>query len=87
MYTLTLHHTILNFNDLGKKTFQNTVGKGKNAGNQHFLLFPQCFLPFSKANLNFSVKFSLLSVNAFNFDLYEILLFGKELNMYQTTNF
>ena len=23
---------------------ENTVGKGENAGNQHFLLFPQCFL-------------------------------------------
>ena len=28
-----------------KKLFENTVGKGENAGNQHFLLFPQCFLP------------------------------------------
>ena len=25
---------------------KNIVGKGENAGNQHFLLFPQCFLPF-----------------------------------------
>ena len=31
-----------------KKHFENIVGKGENAGNQHFLLFPQCFLPFSK---------------------------------------
>ena len=43
---------------IGKKPFENTVGKGKNADNQHFLnvgyqhffhffhLFPQCFLPF-----------------------------------------
>ena len=23
---------------------ENTVRKGENAGNQHFLLFPQCFL-------------------------------------------
>ena len=22
---------------------KNTVGKGENAGNQHFLLFPHCF--------------------------------------------
>ena len=27
-----------------KKPFENIVGKGENAGNQHFLLFPQCFL-------------------------------------------
>ena len=31
---------------LGKKPFENIVGKGENAGNQHFLIFPQCFLPF-----------------------------------------
>ena len=28
-----------------KKPFENIVGKGENAGYQHFLLFPQCFLP------------------------------------------
>ena len=28
--------------------FENTVSKGENAGNQHFLLFPQCFQPFPK---------------------------------------
>ena len=22
---------------------ENIVGRGENAGNQHFLLFPQCF--------------------------------------------
>ena len=25
------------------KMVENTVGKGENAGDQHFLLFPQCF--------------------------------------------
>ena len=25
---------------------ENIVGKGENAANQHFLLFPQCFLPY-----------------------------------------
>ena len=30
------------------RAFENIVGKGENAGNQHFLLFPQCFLPFPK---------------------------------------
>ena len=33
---------------LWKQPFENIVGKGENAGNQHFLLFPQCFLPFPK---------------------------------------
>ena len=27
-----------------KKAFENIFGKGENAGNQHFLLFPKCFL-------------------------------------------
>ena len=30
------------------KHFENTVGKGENTGNQHFLFFPQCFLPFQR---------------------------------------
>ena len=25
---------------------ENNVGKGENAGIQHFLLVPQCFLPY-----------------------------------------
>ena len=29
---------------LKKKALENTVGKEENAGNQHFLLFSQCFL-------------------------------------------
>ena len=31
---------------LNQRPFENIVGKGENAGNQHFLLFPQCFLTF-----------------------------------------
>ena len=27
---------------------ENIVGKGENAGFQHFLLFPQCFQPFER---------------------------------------
>ena len=46
---LTLYHTITTFNDpeIGD-FFENIVGKGENAGNQHFLLFPQCFLPIQR---------------------------------------
>ena len=33
---------------LMRRTFENTVEKGENAGNQHFLLLPQCFLPFAR---------------------------------------
>ena len=32
---------------------ENIVGKGENAGDQHFLLFPQCF---QKASISGSLK-------------------------------
>ena len=31
-----------------KEAFENIVRKGENAGNRHFPLFSQCFLPFPK---------------------------------------
>ena len=43
-----------------KKAFENIVGKGENAGNQHLLLFPQCFLPFLK-----DIKFSIFDTHFF----------------------
>ena len=39
-----LYLTIPSFNDHAKKPFKNNVKKGENAGNQHFLLYPHCFL-------------------------------------------
>ena len=33
---------------LRERLFENIVRKEENAGNQHFLLFPQCFLLFTK---------------------------------------
>ena len=30
------------------KAFENIVGKGENAGDQHFLLSPQCFQFYGK---------------------------------------
>ena len=44
---LILYHMILTFYDL-EKAFENNVGNGENAGYQHFLHFPQCFLSFPK---------------------------------------
>ena len=39
-----LYHTIPTFDDPeGRLLFENIVGKGENAGYQHFLLFPQFF--------------------------------------------
>ena len=44
-YNLTLCHTILTFNTSGKENCCKQLWeKGENAGNQHFLLFPQCLL-------------------------------------------
>ena len=75
---LTLYYKIPTFNYLWKRTLENTVGKGENAGNQHFLLFPQCFLLYQRA-IVILATFNLLSANAFNFVSSEILLFGKGL--------
>ena len=38
-----------------KKPFENIVGKGENAGNQHFLLFPQCFLSYQRQKPSFEL--------------------------------
>ena len=45
---LTFYHTIPTFNDPEKEAFRKHLGKGENVGNQHFLLFPHCFLPIPK---------------------------------------
>ena len=60
---------------LKNEPFENLVEKGENAGNQHFLLFPQCFLPFPKQISIFSVIFILSTANAFNCDQSIILSF------------
>ena len=60
------------------------MGKGENAGEEHFLHFPQCFFFFNrhKTNINFSVTFILLSANAFHLDQSKILSFGNEFTFY-----
>ena len=35
---------MLTFDDSEKNAFEDIVEKGENAGHQHFLPFPQCFL-------------------------------------------
>ena len=44
VHPLTFTTQCLLLTTLRKKPYENIVGKGENAGNQHFLLFPQCFL-------------------------------------------
>ena len=58
---------------------ENIVGKGENAGNQYFLLFLQCVLPFHKQILDFEGRFILSFTNAFNFHKSTTLWYGKEL--------
>ena len=63
---------------LKQKAMENTEGRGENAGNQHFLLFPQCFLLYYREKSSF--KQPLSSANDFNLVTSTISLFGKELN-------
>ena len=53
-----------NLTTLGKKPSENIVGKGENAGNQHFLLFPQRFLSCERRTAPLEPRLLLLSANA-----------------------
>ena len=52
---------------------ENIVGKGENAGYQHFLLFPQYFqIAFSSGSLKvglYGIGLNCLLYNAFNLDV------------------
>ena len=83
MSQLTPYYTVPTFNSSEMMGFkkkrkeiknENIVGKGKNAGNQHFLLFPQCFLPFPK---QISI-FHFVVCKCFQFGPVKVL-FGKGL--------
>ena len=65
---LPLYHTIPSFKDPKKEAFGHIVRKGENAGNQHFLLFPHCFLLYQGQKSSFE-----LSANAFNLMTSKIL--------------
>ena len=52
---------------LKEKPSENIVGKEENAGNQHFLHFPQYFQSSLKQIFS-SVTFTLSSANAFELD-------------------
>ena len=64
---------------LKKKAFKNTVKKGENADNLHFLLFPQCFLLYQKRENVTLASFHFSSANAFNLVMSKNLSFGKGL--------
>ena len=52
---------------LGKKPFENTVGKGEIARNEQFLLYP-VFFTFLQNFLLFSSNLKFLSADCFNLD-------------------
>ena len=68
---------------LKKKALENNMGKGENAGNQHFLLFAKSFL-LQHREIAIFITFNLLFANAFNLVASEILSFGKEISLLKT---
>ena len=46
-----------------KKSVENIVVKGENAGNQHFLLFQQWFLSYVRHNMWIDRKLSSANVS------------------------
>ena len=81
---LTLYHTVPTLTTLIKKAFENIVG-GENVGNQHFVLFPQCFLPCQGQKLLF--KPDLISAHALNFVVSKLLRFDEELTKVKSRTF
>ena len=63
------------------KPFKKIVGKGENAGGQHFLLFPQCFLLYHSEKSSFWQHLS--SANTPNLGKSKVLSFCKELDLLQ----
>ena len=60
---------------------ENIVGKGENAGYQHFLLPPPppaMFYSLPNTKLNFPIVFTISTEKSFNLDRSEILLYGRQ---------
>ena len=66
---------------LKEMAVETIVGKQENAGNQHFLLFPQCLVP-CKCQKSF---FELVICKGFQFCPIEKLLSCKESTFYKTS--
>ena len=64
---------------LKKKSFENIVGIGENAGNKHFLLFLQSFIPIPKLISVF--KFNSFFHQQVLLDESKTLSFDKELRV------
>ena len=72
---LSLYYTIQTFSDPVDEAFGKILEKGENAGKQHFLLFPQCFLLYHREKSSFWQY-----LNCHLHMLSKILLFGKKSN-------
>ena len=73
----SLYSFPLVFKCLLYKPFENTVGKGEIAHNEKFLLFPQCFLPFSRTFCHSDRNLKLSSANSFSLEESKICHLGK----------
>ena len=56
-FNLDQSKILLSGNELSQKPVENNVEKGKNAGNHHFVIFLQRFLPYQNLKLLFKVYF------------------------------
>ena len=62
-----------------EKSFENIVGKGENAGTQHFLLFKHCFQPIKRQISQFEL-YLICHLKVLSFwASRHFMLFGKRL--------
>ena len=66
------------FTCLQYKSFENTVGKGKTARNEQFLLFPQCFLPIWITYCHFHYNLQLSSANSFSLEESKFVVWERD---------
>ena len=66
MLYIPLYETIPVFYNLGIKPYEKIVDKREIAGNQYFLLFPQCFVTCFRLYSYISARSNSLSENTFN---------------------
>ena len=59
----------------------NFINNFKKNGNQHFLLVPECFLPFQGQKISFTFNKHIICCLENALNLVTILLSGKELNI------
>ena len=67
------------FTCLQYKSFENTLGKGKIARKEQFLLFPQCFLPVRRTFFHFHYTKNCCLQTLL---VWKSLKFGKGLNQH-----